>query len=136
MSLRLLNGAIVATSAPTLATDGFSLQRDTPGAGSFYWLKPWNYGVIQVVGAGTGALTFQGIVYLYSVLAAAWMPAGIGPVADRGKLNDGVTITGTTTLAHTQPIGALSAYERIYLQASTLAGTGMAVNAYLVPQAV
>lgn len=89
----------------------------------------------MVSGAGTGALTFQGIIWLYTVTVPVWMPAGISStIADRGKLNDGTTITGTTTLVHTQPIHALGAYDRVYLQATTLTGTSMTVSAYMVPQ--
>lgn len=135
MSLLLANAATATNAVPTLATDGFSLQGNSPGAGPYYWLKAWDAGVITLKGAGTGALTVQGIIYLYDSLAAAWAPAGISAtIADRGKLNDGTTITGTTTLAHTQPIYALSAYGRIYLQLSTLTGTSMTVSAYLTPR--
>lgn len=135
MSLRLLNGITATTSAPALASDGFQLNGMAPGAGNYYWLKAWNDGALMITGAGTGALTFQGIVWLYTVTAPVWMPAGISStVGDRGKLNGGTTISGTTTLAHTQPIIALGAYDRIYLQATTLTGTGMTVSAYMVPQ--
>lgn len=133
MALLLLNGVQATTSAPTLATDGFALTGHAPGAGQYYWLKVWDAGAINVKGAGTGALTFQGIVYLYDTVLATWMPAGMAAtIADRGKLNDANTITGTTTLAHTQPIMGLSAYSRIALQASTLTGTGMTVSVSLV----
>lgn len=135
MSLRLANGITATGAAPILATDGFALSGASPGAGPFYWLKTWNFGTIQLRGAGTGALTFQGIIWLYGNLVAAWMPAGIAStIAARGMLNDGTTITGTNELVHTQPIGALSSYARIALQATTLTGTGMALSAYLVPQ--
>lgn len=135
MSLRLLNAITGTTSAPTLATDGFTLNGVVPGAGNFYWLKAWNDAAIMLDGAGTGALTFQGILWLYSVTNGKWMPAGISAtIADRGKLNDGTTLTGTTTLLHTQPASALGAYDRVALQATTLTGTSMTVNAYLVPQ--
>lgn len=137
MSLRLLNAITATTSAPTLATDGFQLNGVAPGAGNYYWLKAWNDGAIMLSGAGTGALTFQGVLWLYTVTAPVWMPAGISAtIADRGKLNDATTITGTTTLVHTQPIFALGAYDRVYLQATTLTGTGMTVSAYLVPQGI
>ena len=136
MSLRLLNGAIATSSAPALATDGFSLQGDTPGSGQFYWLKRLNYAALIAKGAGTGALTFQGIIWVYSKIADVWAPLGIGAVADRGKLNDGTTITGTTTFAHAQRVTGLSAFERIALQVTTLTGTDLAVSAYLVPEDV
>lgn len=137
MALRLLNAVTATTSAPSAATDGQSLQDDQPGTSTrqFYWMKRWNRGAIVIKGAGTGALTFQGIIWLYSKIADAWCPAGINStIADRGKLNDGTTITGTTTLVHTQPIYGISAYERIALQATTLTGTGMTVSAHLIPQ--
>lgn len=133
MALRLLNGIGAPTTAPTLPTDGFSLQNSAPGPGQFYWLKRWDLASVFVTGAGAGAMTFQGIFYVYSVLAQAWSPLGIATlVADRGKLNDGVTITGNPGLAHTQPVGALSPYERIALQATIL--TGGTVTAYLIPR--
>lgn len=113
---------------------GFPLQGDGTGTAGYY-LKPFDAGVIVVSGAGTGALTFQGIVFVYSALADCWIPDGISAtIADRGKLNDGTTITGTTTLVHTQPIYALSAYSRIALQVTTLTGTNMTVSAYLIPR--
>lgn len=136
MALRLHNAITAATAAPTLATDGQPLQHNQAGTPDFrfYWQKRWNNASILVSGAGTGALTYQGIVWLYDVISLTWYPAGISAtIADRGKLNDGTTITGTTTLVHTQPIYGLSAWERIYLQATTLTGTGMTVSAYLVP---
>lgn len=134
MALRLVNAATATSSAPTLATDGFALNGNTPG-GTYYWLKVWDAGALMVNAAGTGALTFQGIVWLYSNVAACWMPAGISAtIADRGKLNDGTTITGTTTLVHTQPIQGLSAYERIAFQITTsTAGAGnLTSSVYLV----
>lgn len=136
MALRLLNAVTATTSAPSASTDGFSLQGNQASTPTFqhYWQKPWATGAIHVKGAGTGALTFQGIIWLYSKIIDAWMPAGIAStIADRGKLNDATTITGTTTLVHTQPIYGLSAYERIALQATTLTGTGMTVSAYMTP---
>jgi hypothetical protein len=134
MSLRLLNAVTATTSAPSAATDGFALQHPTPGT-IYYWIKRWNDGMLLVSGAGTGALTFQGIVWLYSVVAGAWFPGGVSTtVADRGKLNLATTITGTTTLVHAETIHGLSAFERIALQATTLTGTSMTVSAYLVPQ--
>lgn len=133
MSIRLLNVQAAPTAAPTLATDGFSLQNNAPGAGSFYWLKRWDLASIFLVGAGAGAMTFQGVIWVYSVLGLAWAQAGIAAtMAARGMLNDGVTITGAAGLAHTQPVGALSPYERIYLQATIL--TGGTVSAYLIPR--
>lgn len=132
MSIRLLNLQAAATAVPTLPTDGFSLQNNAPGAGQFYWLKRWDLASIFVAGVG-GAMTFQGVIHVWSVLANAWAPAGIAAaMADRGKLNDGVTITGAAGLSHTQPIGAISPYERIYLQATIL--TGGTVTAYLIPR--
>lgn len=137
MSVRLLDAVIATTSAPTLANQGASLRGDQPGYVPGYWLGAWDAGVIHVKGAGTGALTFQGIVWLYSVLTGVWEPAGMdATIADRGKLNDGNTITGTTTLAHTQPISGLSAYNRIALQATTLTGTDMVVSAFMSPRFV
>lgn len=135
MALRLVNAATATSSAPTLATDGFALNGHTPGTGQYYWLKVWDAGEIMVNASGTGALTFQGIIWLYSNVAGCWMPAGISStVADRGKLNDGTTITGTTTLTHTQPIQALSAFERIAFQITTsTAGAGnLTSSVYLV----
>ena len=137
MALRLLNAVSATTAAPTLATDGQSLQDDQAGTPTrqFFWMKRWNRAEFAIGGTGTGALTFQGIVWLWSKIAGVWMPAGIAVLsADRGKLNDGNTITGTTTLVHTQPIYGLSAYERISLQASILTGTGIVLSAYLLPQ--
>ena len=137
MRLELLAGITATTSAPTTVADGHSLNGDQPGlALGFGWRKA-DFGVIVVHGAGIGALTFQGIVFLYSPDTASWSPAGISAtVADRGKLNDGNTLTGTTTIDHTEQISGLSAYTRIALQATTLTGTSMTMNAYLEPRDV
>ena len=130
------NGTFAVTDITGGSLGGINLQSSqlaTPGGG-FYWQKRWNNGAICISGAGTGALTFQGIIWLFSPSVNTWMPAGISAtIADRGKLNDGTTITGTTTLVHTQPIYGLSGYDRIALQATTLTGTGMTVSAFLVP---
>lgn len=137
MSLRLLNGITAAGAAPTLATDGFALNGDQPGYVG-YWLRAWDAAQISVNGSGTGALTFQGQIYLYTALNG-WAPAGIAVTSsNRGLLNDGNTITGTTTLAHTQPVQGLSAYQRIALVPTIVtAGAGnQTVSAYLVPRFV
>jgi hypothetical protein len=133
MLLRLLNAVTATDSAPSAATDGHSLRHNQPGlARKFNW-RGLDHGAIKVKGAGTGALTFQGIVYVYDPESATWSQLGMSPtIADRGKLNDGTTITGTTTLNHTQPIQGLSAYTRIALQVSTLTGTSMTVSAWLI----
>ena len=128
------NGTFVITDVTGGTYAGFPLQGASAGTAG-YWEKPFDAGVITVAGAGTGALTFQGIVFVYDPLTDAWHPDGMAAViADRGKLNDANTITGTTTLVHTQPIYALSAYARIALQITTLTGTGMTVSAYLIPR--
>lgn len=128
------NGTFAVTDITGGTFAGLPLQ-GTALNGDGYWEKTWDVGVLVAKGAGTGALTFQGIVFLYDALSDAWYPAGISAtIADRGKLNDGNTITGTTTLVHTQPIYALSAYTRIALQITTLTGTGMTVSAYLIPR--
>jgi hypothetical protein len=134
--LRLLNAVTATTSAPSAATDGQPLQGDQISTTTIghYWQKRWNNGQIALKGTGTGALTFQGIIWLYFKTPNIWAPAGISAtIADRGKLNDGTTITGTTTLVHTQPIYGLSSAERIALQATTLTGTDMTVTAWLIP---
>jgi hypothetical protein len=114
---------------------GFPLQGHVDGT-PYRWLGH-DYGAIVVKGAGTGALTFQGLVWLYSFASRTWSQAGISAtIADRGKLNDGTTITGTTTLNHTQPFHGLSAFDRIYLQITTITGTSMTVSAYLVSRPV
>ena len=136
MSLLLLNDVTATTAAPAQASDGVALNGYQPG-GLGFWMKRWDAGMIHVEGAGTGALTFQGIVFLWDVNTGVWQPAGINATpADRGKLNGGTTITGTTNLAHAQPINHLSAFERIALQATVLTGTGMTARAYLSPRAV
>lgn len=128
------NGTFAVTDITGGAWAGFPLQGDGEGTAGYY-LKPFDAGVITVSGAGTGALTFQGIVWVYDVNTDAWIPDGISStIANRGMLNDGTTITGTTTLVHTQPIYALSAYSRIALQITTLTGTNMTVSAYLIPR--
>lgn len=133
MSIRLLTAQAAPSAAPTLPTDGFSLQNNAPGAGSFYWLKRWDLASIFVVGTGAGAMTFQGVIWVYSVLGLAWAPAGIAAtMAARGMLNDGNTISGNPGLTHAQPISGISSYERIYLQATTL--TGGTVTAFLIPR--
>lgn len=131
--LRLLNAITATTSAPSAATDGVSLRYRQPGLSAKFKWGGKDFGVLKIKGAGTGALTFQGIVFVYEPTSNTWAPYGMGTViADRGKLNDGTTITGTTTLEHTQPIQGLSAYTRIALQATTLTGTDMTVSAYLI----
>jgi len=128
------NGTFAVTDVTGGTYAGFPLQGNGVGTAGYY-LKPFDAGALVISGAGTGALTFQGIVWVYSALADAWLPNGISAtIADRGKLNDGTTITGTTTLLHTQLIYGLSAYDRIALQITTLTGTGMTVNAYLIPR--
>ena len=135
MSLRLLNGIAAPTTAPTLATDGFPLEGDQVGTPTreFYWIKRWNRAAIAIAGAGTGALTFQGVLWVYQRLPNAWMPLGIGAMGVRGMLNDGTTISGTSTVVHTQPVYGISPYDRIALQATTATGTGLVLSAYLIP---
>jgi len=131
----ILADAITGTvAAPTLITDGASLHYRQPGRGlKFVWYGQ-DKGFIRVKGAGTGALTFQGIVYLYDPESAAWTQAGISStIANRGMLNDGTTITGTTTLNHYQPIYGLSGFTRIALAVpTTFTGTGLTVSAWLL----
>ena len=130
------NGSFAVTQGTNGAYAGHALYGDQPGTSGnkWGWQKRWNQAAISVKGAGTGALTFQGVVYLYSTVVGQWLPAGISStIANRGMLNDGTTITGTTTLVHSQPLFGLSAFERIALQATILTGTSMTVSAYLTP---
>jgi hypothetical protein len=137
------NGTFAVTDVVNGAYAGFALQGSQPGVTNGYWQKVWDAGVIsgQSV-AGSGVMTFQGRVWLMDSLTKAWHPAGIGtsaaPVADRGKLNDGNTQAedGADTITFTEPINGLSAFERIYLEVTTIAGTSTAITAWLHPRAV
>lgn len=121
------NGTFAVTDVTGGAFAGLSLEGHAAGTAG-YWLKPWDWGEIAVKGTGTGASVFQGIIWLYDILADVWAPAGMSAtVADRGKLNDGTSITGTNGVVHTQPIGALSAYARIFFQATTFTNLTSAV---------
>jgi len=131
------NGTFAVTDITGGALAGFALQGSQPGQPQRYWQKVWDAAVISVKGAGTGALTYQGKAWLMDPITFAWAPAGIAVLsADRGLLNDGNTITGTTTLSHTQPLHALSAAGRIYLETTIITGTNMTVSATLEPRAV
>lgn len=131
------NGTFAVTDVTGGLLAGFALQGSQPGQVQRYWQKVWDTGVISVNGAGTGALTYQGKVWLMDPITFVWAPAGISAtIADRGLLNDGTTITGTTTLVHTEMIEGLSAKGRIYLETTVITGTNMTVSATLEPRAV
>lgn len=133
------NGGFAVTDITGGSWAGFPLNGEQPGYAPGYWEKAWDAGMIEVTGAGTGALTFQGIIWLYDVKADAWSQAGVSSTpGNRGMLNDGTTITGTSTLAHMQPVSGLSGASRIYLQSTTqTAGAGnQTVSAYLTQRFV
>ena len=127
----LLDGVAATTSAPTLATDGVDLRRGngTPGQG----LRELDYAMLCADVEATGALTFQGVVWVYSNDTAKWYPLGTSTtVANRGKLNRETTLTGTDSMTHSELIQGLSAFDRVALQVTTLTGTDAEANARLV----
>ncbi len=132
--LLVTNAVTAGPAVPTLATDGVSLRYQQPGLPQYYNWRGQDSGILRLKGAGTGALTFMGIVYLYDPLSAAWAPAGISStIGNRGMLNDATTITGTTTFQHEQPIYGLSGFTRIYLAApTTFTGTSLTVSCWLL----
>lgn len=139
----VVNASFTVTNLVGGAWAGISLHGQQPGVANTLWLKGWDAGVIEGRSvAGSGDMTFQGRLWLMNPITRTWSVPGIGtvaaPVADRGKLNDGVTQAedGTDVIMFNEPIYGLTAFSRIYLQVTTIAGTGTAITAWLVPRSV
>lgn len=103
----------------------------------------WN---LWVRVSGTGALTFQGRLWIFSAglsdFAAitvdlnVWAPAGKHATMDsRGLLNDGNTLSGTNLITHSEPFEFTGSTDGAHLQITTLTGTSATVHAWLVSKA-
>ena len=101
-----------ANGAPTLATDGASLD---DFRGEFGKMPDAADAVITGQAAG-GTLSCQIRVWLYYQSEGLWAPSGKGG-STKGYLNDGAVLaeTGTNTLRHTEQL-VRSAAQRIYFQ--------------------
>lgn len=131
MHILLLSGATATSSAPTAATDGVNLRRGGPGTVG-KGIREEDSAALVLTATGTGALTFQGRIWVYSPRAAKWLPLGTSTtIADRGKLNQAATITGSDTLEHAELIQGLSCFTRVCLQVTTITGTNCSVTVAL-----
>lgn len=130
MYVLLLSAATATTSAPSAATDGVSIRNGGPAIGN--GIREEDSAALVLTATGTGALTFQGRLWVYSPRAAKWMPLGTSStVGNRGMLNQATTITGTTTLEHAELVQGLSCFTRAALQVTTISGTDCAVTVAL-----
>lgn len=84
--------------------------------------------------AGSGTMTVTCKLWGYSIQTATWYPLGTGATAaNKGLINEGNAIgeTGTDVIAHAEPVSSLFAFERLYLEITSIGGTGTAIAAYL-----
>ena len=117
-------------AAPTAATDGFPLSRLYGGPMGVADVAALC--ILQTTEGGTPAVMCK--VWVYEPKLAAWLPLGTaGSDADKGRINGGTNlgVTSTDTIAHTEPLSGLSAFERIFLEVETNDGTTPVLNAYL-----
>jgi hypothetical protein len=87
--------------------------------------------------AGSGTMTVTLRLWGYDATANAWAPLGTGTAALKGILNGGVAIAedstiGADVLRHTEVVGSLWAFDRIYLEITAIGGTATAISAWLV----
>jgi hypothetical protein len=119
----------IPAGAPVAATAG-ATGVGAPVPSSRRRTPQWN---LWLRVAGTGALTFQGRLWIYYAAQNLWAPAGKAAVtANRGLLNDANTLSDTTLIAHTEPFEFVDSIDGAYLQITTLTGTGAAVSAWFV----
>ncbi len=114
--LTLLTAATATNSPPSGANAGkaFRSEGGTRGAEEYIFLVDF---------AGTGAQSLTLKAWAYSNKNAKWYPLGI--------LNDGVAITGTTSVTFAEVAYALKHFDRVYLEITAISGTSNTVNAYL-----
>lgn len=138
MPIRLLNSVTATSLPPSAATDGVPLNGARPSGGGYY--NQVKDAAVLSLRSTAGSGTMEVMCRLWGWHPATlWTPMGIGdPVADRGLINDGVTVAedGADTLVHSQPVSGLSACTRVYLQVTAIGGTGTAITAWLTERAI
>jgi hypothetical protein len=127
MRIQLLNAATATNGAPSLAADGFSLDRGTD-------LIKHDRALLLVkstAGADTMSVTIR--LWGYSAYAAQWVPLGIGDDATKGIINGGSLIgeTAANSIVHSELVAGLAAFDRIYPEITQIGGTATAISAYL-----
>lgn len=127
--IKLLSGATATTSAPSAATDGYALRKQTPGT-TYVW-DGRNIGLVTVYStAGSGTMTVTIRLWMFKVNSGKWFPLGRSTTeSDRGLLNGGaIDEDGADNLVHAELIQGLSAFDRIYAQVVAIGGTATAVD--------
>jgi hypothetical protein len=132
-----------SNSAPAGAPSASGYGATTVGAIVDYGLgtgrvDDW---MLWVEGIGTGAISLIGRLWVYqgqlvnpaapSTPKTLWAPAGVGTDADKGKINAGATVGGTTSFVHTERFVGIGPIDGAQLQV-TLTGTFSSVLAWLI----
>ena len=127
MHIQLLTAATAGNSVPSGVDAGFPLKNVEGGH---------SYTILVKSTAGSDAMTVTLKIWGYSKVAEAWLPLGISATpASKGLLNgDAAIAEGPTadSITHSEVIGNMDGFDRVYLEVVSIGGTATAVSAWLV----
>lgn len=138
-SVCLFAGLTATNGQPTLATDGIPGFPVNSVYGSDSGHSAVNFGArdssVMVKGtASGGVISFTGRLWGYHAQLAQWIPLGTGADTTKAILNGGVAIgaTKTNTVLHAEPVLYAGHFDRLYLEATAVAGTAATFEAWMV----
>ncbi len=129
MYLQLLNNVSITDNAPTLATDGFPVQKVASDQASGQGFnRSANSGVVAVKGTVTPSTTGSMVLRFFGYITVmdAWFPLGVGADADKGKLNNiqgtftATGETGTDIIRHVELVQGFKHFDRLAIQRVTM----------------
>lgn len=131
MQIKLLAAATATNSAPTLATDGFSLRTNTDGS-----VTRSNEALLILKDtAGSATMTVTIKLWIYSGVIGAWAPFGTNTTdASRGLINEATAIgeVEADELQHSELVQGLIHADRVYAEITAIGGTATAVDLWLI----
>jgi hypothetical protein len=124
MSGAAVDGAALRTRSPS---DSNGLRDDQDDSKNPISLLVWST-------AGSGTMTVTLRLWGYSSVSGTWHPLGVGADSTKGIINAGSALgeTGTNTIAHSEVVYGLKAFERVVCQVTAIGGTVTAISAALV----
>lgn len=128
-SICLMTGQTANNNAPTLVTDGFTAYPDNniyaTASGAFNAVEYPDQAVLTIRStAGSGTMVGTFTIWGYLVASGRWYPV---------KVNGGSALAeySADLIAYTETFTQLGAFDRLYLELSSVGGTATAFEAFL-----